>query len=302
MLIGKTGQGKSSAGNALLNSKTPQFHVSHFSESETTKSKYASTARKKKATVVVVDTPGMFDTRNAKPEGIDANIRKELSRACLLLSPGLHAVILVIKAGERFTRETKNTIEIYQSMFGEDVWNYTFLLITHWDQMEEKRIRFDEYKENATADLKEVLGKCNGKCYPIGNRKARKQAKHVILKIEENVKIFGGGCFTNDLTENIENLLNEWIKRESSTAISEPSEETKVKTLLDEPSQELTQEACNPLRSAETKARSKKSRSDELRTNNPVNTEERRARLSRGGSAAERLVETVSKVLKRIFK
>ena len=278
LLIGKTGHGKSTAGNALL--KSDAFRVSPFSGSETTKSKYASSTRKTKR-IIVVDTPGMFDTRNVDSEAIDEKSRMEIIRACILLSPGFHAVIIAIKAGERFTKENQESINIYHNLFGDDFWKYTFLLITYWDLMEANKVKFEEYLEKANDDFKTVLCLCDHKCYPMGKNKADKQAKTVIDEIEANVERFDGGYCSDDLFKPLEALLSMW-KRNKFHRVFEISAEkfkTELPKSLNEASRKLTIKDAFKCLTSELEALA----SNELRDDEQKDIEERRAKLSAKG-------------------
>ena len=278
LLIGKTGHGKSTAGNALL--KTDAFRTSHFSGSETTKSQYASSTHKTKR-IVVVDTPGMFDTRHVDSEAINEKSRMEIMRACYLLSPGFHAAVIAVNAAEKFTKENQETINIYHNLFGDDFWNYTFLLLTHWDLMEAKKVKFEEYLENANDDFKAVLCLCEGKCYPIGQKKTKQQAKTVIDGIKANMERFGGGCFSDVLFNQLEMLHSIW-KQDKFHRVFEISAErlrTESLTSLNETSRKLTIEDALKLLTSEIEDLS----SDELREGEQNDKEERRAKVSAEG-------------------
>ena len=150
LIIGKTGHGKSATANTLIGGDV--FETSCFSESVTSKCSYEKVSKFGKQ-LLVVDTPGLFDTRR-----LNDKICSELIRSCALLSPGFHAILLVIKA-ERYTAENQEVVDIYFKLFGEEASEYMFLVITHWDQVQAEAKSLDNYFCRGNKELQR-LKKC----------------------------------------------------------------------------------------------------------------------------------------------
>ena len=78
----------------------------------TSKTEYR-TAKRFGKKIVVVDTPGLSDT-----EMNDDQVLAEISEWYALLSPGIHAILLVIHA-ERYTNEKEYIVGLFERTFGD---------------------------------------------------------------------------------------------------------------------------------------------------------------------------------------
>ncbi len=196
--------GKSALGNAIL---AKEEFVSKRSMKSETSVCLAGERLFDGRRLIVVDTPGLFDT-NADPKFVAG----EIGKAVIMSSPGPHCFIVTISARNRFTEEAQQTINLLCTIFGGNVLDYCIVVFTNEDAITDEDITFDQWlpeQTKALPDLAHLITRCGHRYLAFNNHpkypsQPEEKIRQLLSMIDGMVAKNDGRFYTNDMYKQAE--------------------------------------------------------------------------------------------------
>ncbi|RXN10862.1 GTPase IMAP family member 8-like protein [Labeo rohita] len=172
--------------------------------------------------VSVVDTP-KFTYFNTKESLTD------IGRSVSLSSPGPHAFLIVFALNMKCTGLRQLIPDYIEELFGQEVLNYSIILFTHGDLLEEDPIE-ELIEENCV--VRRVVDQCGGRFHVFNNKDLnnREQVNDLLQKIDTMIEQIGGGYYSNQMYEDAQRFRQEEEERKQRGRREETERKRRVET------------------------------------------------------------------------
>lgn len=226
ILIGMLGSGKSHCGNGILGKEC--FESKRCWSMVTRNCHYYSDIRNG-LKYHVFDTPGMNLTEEMEKE---FDVKTDIRRCLYGLYPGYHAIILVLSATERITKEF---FKLLDNLLEENAYKYMIIIISKLENDENK---LNEITKNLK-ELKQLENKCEQRVVIFGNNQENipdqcvKKFDDILTKlIMKNIKL-GKEYYTHKYSAMVEKLIKkdkkDFLRENPEVGINEASNIVKFK-------------------------------------------------------------------------
>ena len=187
-MLGFRDAGKSSAGNFILGGQ--HFHC------RTTVQRVKGEGDVAGRLVTVIKAPGWG--REQPLKDTSELMKEEITLSVSLCPLGPHSVLLVMRAGMRFTETSRRAAQEHVELLGDRVWSHTTVLFTHGDWLGERSIK--EYIDSEGKALQWLVEKCGNRYHVFNSEdEANKaQVSELFKKIDETVAGNGGHHYEID--------------------------------------------------------------------------------------------------------
>lgn len=205
-IVGKTGSGRSTLGNMIL--QRDYFPSFDSAASITDKCSNGFTTRDEKS-IVVVDTPGILHTK-MKPE----SVQKELQKVVQLLTPGPTAFLYTLRVA-RYSAEEEQTRDTLIDVFGEKFFKFCVIIILiENDHITDQEIA--QYINKLPTFYLTLIRSCNKRVLTINNNSLDFER---LLSLVSSIALEQcGPCYSiemlqysNSISKKIYRLLSGWI-------------------------------------------------------------------------------------------
>lgn len=131
-----------------------------------------------------------------------------------LISPEIHAIVLVVEVG-RFTEEDQKTVEFVMKTFGEELIDFLIVAFTHKDRLDKENMTVEYFVQtlDKSSNPRRLIDACKSRYTAIGyngNTEDRiMEVTQILFMIEKMKKKDRKNFNSNEMFQRVQEILEE---------------------------------------------------------------------------------------------
>ena len=153
----------------------------------------------------MADTPGACDTHYTKEYA-----HREIAKAVATVTPGPHAIPMVVRCSVRFTQEMCCMYKELKELFGEEITKFMIVVFTGTDHLSGEPLAY--VLKNVSPKLQQIIADAQGRyigfdnTLPWGRRQKQGDA---LLRLVGHMTQNGGRYYSTDLVKRVEEIMQQ---------------------------------------------------------------------------------------------
>ena len=154
----------------------------------------------------MADTPGACNAHYTKEY-----VHREIAKAVATVTPGPHAILMVVRCSVRFTQEMGCMYKELKELFGEEITKFMIVVFTGTDDLSGESLAY--VLKNVPPKLQQIMADAQGRCISFDNTlpwgERQKQGDALLRLVGHMMTQNGGRYYSTDLVKRVEEIMQQ---------------------------------------------------------------------------------------------